>query len=50
MAQKLDFWKNYLEEASKKNKKVAVRDSGFKCFSFLTTLDTIDKINKDYQP
>ncbi|OZH51995.1 SAM-dependent methyltransferase, partial [Hydrocoleum sp. CS-953] len=43
--QKLDFWKNYLEEANRENKKVVVWGSGSKCVAFLTTLDTIDKID-----
>ena len=41
---KLDFWKQYLEEAQAKQEKVVVWGSGSKCVAFLTTLKTIDKI------
>ncbi len=41
---KLEYWKNYLEKMQAENKKVVVWGSGSKCVAFLTTLDTIDKI------
>ena len=41
---KLNYWKQYLETAQAKGEKVVVWGSGSKCVSFLTTLDTIDKI------
>ncbi|MDJ0737788.1 MAG: class I SAM-dependent methyltransferase [Nostocaceae cyanobacterium] len=41
---KLESWKNYLEKMQTENKKVVVWGSGSKCVAFLTTLDTIDKI------
>ncbi len=43
--EKLDFWKTHLEKAKKENQKVVVWGSGSKCVAFLTTLDTIDKID-----
>ena len=41
---KLQYWKDYLTENKAENKKVVVWGSGSKCVAFLTTLDTIDKI------
>ena len=41
---KLQYWKEYLEKAQSKQQKVVVWGSGSKCVSFLTTLNTIDKI------
>lgn len=41
---KLAFWKSHLEKAQKDNQRVVVWGSGSKCVAFLTTLDTIDKI------
>ena len=41
---KLEYWKNYLEDAQTKNEKVVVWGSGSKCVAFLTTLKTVDKI------
>lgn len=43
--EKLDFWKTHLEKAKNENQKVVVWGSGSKCVAFLTTLDTIDKID-----
>jgi hypothetical protein len=42
--QKLEHWKQYLEKMQAEQKKVVVWGSGSKCVAFLTTLDTIDKI------
>ncbi|BAU66606.1 C-methyltransferase [Stanieria sp. NIES-3757] len=42
--QKLQHWKQYLEKMQAEQKKVVVWGSGSKCVAFLTTLDTIDKI------
>ncbi len=44
IAEKLEYWKNYLEQAKTKQEKVVVWGSGSKCVAFLTTLKTIDKI------
>uniref|UniRef100_B8HV72 C-methyltransferase n=1 Tax=Cyanothece sp. (strain PCC 7425 / ATCC 29141) TaxID=395961 RepID=B8HV72_CYAP4 len=41
---KLNCWKEHLEQAQREQKKVVVWGSGSKCVAFLTTLDTIDKI------
>ena len=41
---KLNYWKQYLETAQAQGEKVVVWGSGSKCVAFLTTLDTIDKI------
>ncbi len=41
---KLEYWKNYLDDAQAKGEKVVVWGSGSKCVAFLTTLKTIDKI------
>ena len=41
---KLQYWKDYLEKAQAKAEKVVVWGSGSKCVAFLTTLNTIDKI------
>ena len=41
---KLQYWKDYLNKQKAANKKVVVWGSGSKCVAFLTTLDTIDKI------
>ncbi|GAB4538380.1 MAG: class I SAM-dependent methyltransferase [Pleurocapsa sp.] len=41
---KLQYWKEYLEEAQAREEKVVVWGSGSKCVAFLTTLNTIDKI------
>jgi SAM-dependent methyltransferase len=41
---KLDGWKQYLEQAQAQGKRVVVWGSGSKCVAFLTTLNTIDKI------
>ncbi|MEL7037033.1 MAG: class I SAM-dependent methyltransferase [Cyanobacteria bacterium J06592_8] len=42
--QKLDQWKQDLDQWQAEGKKVVVWGSGSKCVAFLTTLDTIDKI------
>ncbi len=42
--QKLQYWKNYLQEAQVRQEKVVVWGSGSKCVAFLTTLNTIDTI------
>lgn len=44
IAGKLEYWKQYLEDAQAKQEKVVVWGSGSKCVAFLTTLKTIDKI------
>ena len=44
ISDKLEYWKNYLDEAQAKQEKVVVWGSGSKCVAFLTTLKTIDKI------
>ena len=44
IANKLEYWKQYLEDAQAKQEKVVVWGSGSKCVAFLTTLKTIDKI------
>ena len=44
IAGKLEYWKNFLEDAQTKGEKVVVWGSGSKCVAFLTTLKTIDKI------
>ncbi|WP_052055789.1 class I SAM-dependent methyltransferase [Myxosarcina sp. GI1] len=41
---KLNYWKDYLTAAQQKQEKVVVWGSGSKCVSFLTTLNTVDKI------
>ncbi|NEP19004.1 MAG: methyltransferase domain-containing protein [Leptolyngbya sp. SIO4C1] len=41
---KLSRWKAHLETLARENKRVVVWGSGSKCVSFLTTLDTVDKI------
>ncbi len=41
---KLDDWRNRLSLAQHEGKKTVVWGSGSKCVAFLTTLDTIDKI------
>ena len=41
---KLNYWKQYLEEAQARGETIVVWGSGSKCVAFLTTLDTIDKI------
>lgn len=41
---KLQYWKQYLAEAQAKQEKVVVWGSGSKCVAFLTTLQTVDKI------
>ena len=41
---KLNYWKQYLDSAQTKQEKVVVWGSGSKCVAFLTTLDTVDKI------
>lgn len=41
---KLQYWKDYLAEQKAADKKVVVWGSGSKCVAFLTTLNTIDKI------
>lgn len=41
---KLDYWKQHLEKMQAQGKKVVVWGSGSKCVAFLTTLNTIDKI------
>ena len=43
---KLEYWKNFLEDAQVKGEKVVVWGSGSKCVAFLTTLKTIDKIEQ----
>ncbi len=42
--QKLQYWKNYLQEAQARQEKVVVWGSGSKCVAFLTTLNTVDTI------
>jgi SAM-dependent methyltransferase len=42
--QKLQNWKQYLEDAQAKQEKVVVWGSGSKCVAFLTTLNTIDTV------
>ncbi|MDJ0592419.1 MAG: class I SAM-dependent methyltransferase [Pleurocapsa sp. MO_226.B13] len=44
IADKLNYWKEYLEEAQARQEKVVVWGSGSKCVAFLTTLKTSDKI------
>ena len=44
IAGKLEYWKNFLDDAQAKQEKVVVWGSGSKCVAFLTTLKTIDKI------
>ena len=44
ITEKLEYWKNYLEDAQAKQEKVVVWGSGSKCVAFLTTLKTVDKI------
>jgi SAM-dependent methyltransferase len=41
---KLDRWKQQLEASQRQGERVVVWGSGSKCVAFLTTLDTIDKI------
>lgn len=41
---KLQHWKDYLTQQKETQKKVVVWGSGSKCVAFLTTLETIDKI------
>ncbi len=41
---KLDGWRNRLAAAKREGKKTVVWGSGSKCVAFLTTLETIDKI------
>jgi len=41
---KLDNWRRNLEQWKAENQRVVVWGSGSKCVAFLTTLDTIDKI------
>lgn len=41
---KLEYWKQYLDNAQANQEKVVVWGSGSKCVAFLTTLKTIDKI------
>lgn len=41
---KLNYWKQHFEQSKQNGKKVVVWGSGSKCVAFLTTLDTIDKI------
>ncbi|MEO0770487.1 MAG: SAM-dependent methyltransferase, partial [Cyanobacteria bacterium J06649_4] len=41
---KLEGWRDRLQAAQEKGQKVVVWGSGSKCVAFLTTLDTIDKI------
>ena len=42
---KLEQWRQHLEQIQMQGKRVVVWGSGSKCVSFLTTLDTIDKIH-----
>lgn len=44
IAGKLEYWKQYLDDAQANQEKVVVWGSGSKCVAFLTTLKTIDKI------
>ncbi len=44
ITEKLEYWKNYLDDAQAKQEKVVVWGSGSKCVAFLTTLKTIEKI------
>ena len=41
---KLTQWKQHLQQMHAQNKRVVVWGSGSKCVAFLTTLDTVDKI------
>ncbi|NEO97150.1 MAG: methyltransferase domain-containing protein [Symploca sp. SIO2E9] len=41
---KLQNWKQHLEQMQAQGKRIVVWGSGSKCVAFLTTLDTIDKI------
>ncbi len=41
---KLEYWKQDLEKMQEQDKRVVIWGSGSKCVAFLTTLDTIDKI------
>ncbi|MGQ4647528.1 methyltransferase domain-containing protein [Lyngbya aestuarii] len=41
---KLEYWKQHLQKMQEQGKRVVVWGSGSKCVAFLTTLDTIDKI------
>ncbi len=43
--EKLQYWKDFLDQAQAKGEKVVVWGSGSKCVAFLTTLNTIDKID-----
>ncbi|MGF1461222.1 MAG: methyltransferase domain-containing protein [Leptolyngbyaceae cyanobacterium] len=45
IVQKLGWWKNQLEHWQKSGDKVVVWGSGSKCVAFLSTLNTIDKID-----
>ncbi len=44
ITQKLENWKQHLDQMQAEGKRVVVWGSGSKCVAFLTTLDTIDKI------
>lgn len=44
ISDKLNYWKQYLDAAQARSEKVVVWGSGSKCVAFLTTLDTVDKI------
>lgn len=44
ISQKFLHWKQYLKKLQAEKKRVVVWGSGSKCVAFLTTLDTIDKI------
>ena len=41
---KLDFWKNYLQQIQKNQKRVIVWGSGSKCIGFMTTLNIKEEI------
>jgi SAM-dependent methyltransferase len=43
--EKLQYWKDFLDTAKVEGQKVVVWGSGSKCVAFLTTLNTIDKID-----
>ena len=45
ISNKLEQWKQQLEQMHDQGKRIVVWGSGSKCVAFLTTLDTIDKIH-----
>ncbi len=44
IGKKLEHWKQHLQQVQEEGKRVVVWGSGSKCVAFLTTLDTVDKI------